>query len=302
LASSGQDSIHGYFSPVVTTQQTGTITATPALNGCQGNSQTVIITVNPRPVINNMPPQIDSSKCGAPGDILGLVASGGTGTWTYQWSTGGVPIGGNSGNLTNVPGGSYLLTVTDANGCQAWAGPYTIGASTPVIVSASGTPVSGSATLSVSFTGNTTGATSWSWDFGNGTSSGTQNPVGVYTTGGDYVATLVATNAEGCSGMDTVHIHVDQAISLIVPNIFSPNGDNINDEFGFISMGITDLTCEIFNRWGQKVKTLSGATAKWDGKLDNGNAATEGTYFYTVVASSYDGKPHNKQGTITLVK
>ena len=87
-----------------------------------------------------------------------------------------------------------------------------------------------------------------------------------------------------------------------MPNVFSPNGDGVTDDFFINCSGITKLTCDIFNRWGQKVKTLSGPTDKWDGKLDNGNAASEGTYFYVVVASSYDNKEHNSQGSITIVK
>lgn len=301
LAASGSGSINSYTAPNVTTSQTGTITATATNNGCIGNTQDFTITINPNPVITGSP-TFDSSLCGKPtGAILGLTASGGTGSLTYQWSSGGVPVG-SSANLTNMLGGSYVLTVTDANLCTAQSTAYTIGASPGVLASISAAPTAGTATLNVSFTGNTTGATSWNWNFGNGSTATTQNPTGVYPVGGDYVAMLTASNAFGCSATDTVHIHVDQAIMLIVPNIFSPNGDNINDEFSFTAMGITNLTCDIFNRWGQKVKTLSGPTAKWDGKLDNGNTATEGTYFYTVVASSYDGKPHNSQGTITLVR
>jgi len=197
--------------------------------------------------------------------------------------------------------GSYSLVVTDANSCVTTSGPYTVGGTPLVIASFTASPTSGTAPLNVSFTNGSVGAISWSWNFGNGQTSTGQNPNTTYDNGGTYVVVLVASNG-GCTSTDTTTIHVDQAISLIIPNVFSPNDDGINDEFSFTSSGITSLTCEIFNRWGQKVKTLKGPTDKWDGKLDNGHTASEGTYFYTVVASSFDSKPHNSQGYITIVK
>lgn len=304
IAGSGTGNIAGYAAPAVATQQIGTIIATPSANGCTGNSQSFTITINPTPTITGTASITDAS-CGLPnGDITGLVGAGGTAPLQYQWAMSGLNIPaptGTQANLINVPGGSYNLTVTDAHSCTVTAGPYVINTTPAVAVSITATPTVGTAPLPVSFTGNTVGATTWTWNFGNGTGASTQNTTTTYTAGGDYYVILTGSNAGGCTASDTVKIHVDQAITLIVPNVFSPNGDNINDEFGFISSGITSLNCDIYNRWGQKVKTLSGPTAKWDGKLDNGNSATEGTYFYTVVASSYDGKPHNSQGTITIV-
>jgi PKD repeat protein len=61
----------------------------------------------------------------------------------------------------------------------------------------SGTPVSGSAPLQVSFTDASTAATSWLWDFGDGVTSAAQNPVHTYNISGVYNVSLKATNSNG---------------------------------------------------------------------------------------------------------
>ncbi len=62
----------------------------------------------------------------------------------------------------------------------------------------SGTPTSGAAPLNVTFTDLSTGIpTSWSWDFGDGITSTSQNPAHAYTTDGQYTVTLIVSNADG---------------------------------------------------------------------------------------------------------
>ncbi len=79
--------------------------------------------------------------------------------------------------------------------------------------------------------------------------------------------------------------------------MFTPNGDNANDVFKIDTRGIKDLTCEIFNRWGSKIYTISGTKDFWDG-FDYSN----GTYFYILSAEGFDGKEYKQQGFISLFK
>jgi PKD repeat protein len=65
----------------------------------------------------------------------------------------------------------------------------------------SGSPTSGFAPLSVNFADLSSNApTSWSWTFGDGSSSTAQNPSHSYTTAGSYNVTLTATNSAGSDG------------------------------------------------------------------------------------------------------
>lgn len=73
---------------------------------------------------------------------------------------------------------------------------------TPPAPAFSGTPVSGTAPLTVQFTDASTGSpTSWSWSFGDGTTSTVQNPSHTYTTAGTYTVTMTATNAGGSNSL-----------------------------------------------------------------------------------------------------
>ena len=83
--------------------------------------------------------------------------------------------------------GTFTVTVTDTNGCN--------GTSSPLSVSVTTNPVAGftfsSALTTVTFTDHSTGATSWSWTFGDGGTDTIQNPVHAYTNPGTYQVCLV---------------------------------------------------------------------------------------------------------------
>jgi gliding motility-associated-like protein len=231
--------------------------------------------------------------------------NGGTFPYTYQWSdSSSVLTNDTSLILSGVTSGSYSILVTDVNGCTA-SGASTI-FSIPAIapVTATITPHSsqGVAPLGVTFTSNTTGATLYGWDFGNGTTSNSQNPAGVtYTAPGTYTVVLMATNGT-CSARDTAIVIVDSPVSIIIPNIYSPNGDGINDDWFITCVGIQYLHCDIFNRWGTLVYQLLAPNDVWSGIMNNGNHATEGTYYYILEATGYDGKSYKSHGPLTLVK
>jgi gliding motility-associated-like protein len=112
---------------------------------------------------------------------------------------------------------------------------------------------------------------------------------------------MIATNGT-CTDTARTTIIVDVPTTIVIPNVFSPNGDNINEEFGIVCTGMKSLTCDIFNRWGQKVFTITAPNQTWDGRMDNGHMASEGTYFFMVNALGVDGKTYTYQGPLTLVK
>ena len=97
-----------------------------------------------------------------------------------------------------------------------------------------------------------------------------------------------------CVATATVEIVVEDGLTLEIPNVFTPNGDNVNDIFTIKSTGVKEIALQIFNRWGEKLYEFSGAKASWDGKVPNGASAPEGTYFFFVKATGFDGKEIEK--------
>ena len=148
----------------------------------------------------------------------------------------------------------------------------------------------------------------YNWNFGD-LNSGTENtstlanPSHLFSAEGTFTITLIATNADG--NKDTVSKTITNSIAksagLIIPNIFSPNGDGLNDCFSPISKSnFVNYSLKIFNRWGELVYVSNNANDCWDGQLKNGQIEI-GTYFYILNAktecSSIDWK-----GDITLIK
>jgi gliding motility-associated-like protein len=102
---------------------------------------------------------------------------------------------------------------------------------------------------------------------------------------------------------------VDNCPVLNLPNVFTPNGDGINDEFTPIkdSIDFVDaVTISIYNRYGKLVYQTNDPFIKWNGKENNGgNELPAGTYFYTIEYSEIrlkGLKAKAKTGVIELLR
>ena len=90
-----------------------------------------------------------------------------------------------------------------------------------------------------------------------------------------------------------------------MPNVFSPNGDGQNDLFQLkkdqFDRCYDALTVRIYNRWGQNVYESDDAKFEWDGRDENGNEMTEGTY-YVVLQGYYGGNEVTNNFPLTLFR
>ena len=96
----------------------------------------------------------------------------------------------------------------------------------------------------------------------------------------DTYFTLVVTTSKGCSNSDTMFVKVLKKPD--VPNIFSPNGDGVNDQWVIKYLDTyPGCSVNIVNRYGQLVFKSIGYPTPWDGKV-NGADAPVGTYYYVI--------------------
>lgn len=135
---------------------------------------------------------------------------------------------------------------------------------------------------------------SWVWNTGELTPS-----INLVTPGSYY--TTVSIN--GCSASDTVNVLAD--CYMEIPNVFTPNGDGINDYFfprGYLTKGLTAFSMEIFNRWGELIfSTTKIDGLGWDGKF-NGEIQPQGVFVYYMDATFKDGKKEHHNGNFTLLR
>lgn len=108
---------------------------------------------------------------------------------------------------------------------------------------------------------------------------------------------------------DTVNITVIQDCSSLlpnapIPNVFTPNGDNVNDVFSFkINGALTEFS--VYNRWGNLIHIINNQTQTtilWDGRTTSGIECSEGVYFYTLEYVDKNGDTIKKNGYVSLMR
>jgi gliding motility-associated-like protein len=149
--------------------------------------------------------------------------------------------------------------------------------------------------------------TSWSWDFGDGTSSDLQLPpdhlfpqTGVETK---YPVTLVVGNSIGCKDTARQLIDVLRSCFIAVPGAFTPNGDGVNDYlYPLNAFKAVDLQFRVYNRQGQMVFETTDWTKKWDGTV-GGHPEPAGTFAWVLSYIDGDtGKRIFQKGTSILIR
>jgi gliding motility-associated-like protein len=123
-------------------------------------------------------------------------------------------------------------------------------------------------------------ASEWNWDFGDGTTSTDSLPFHSYYEPGTYDITLIVRSGLDC--LDTLTLPVNVVEGLIVPNVFTPNNDGINDVFDIRTSDVGLFNLEIYNRWGNVVFENTSPLISWDGVTASGTQASAGTYFYVI--------------------
>ncbi len=133
----------------------------------------------------------------------------------------------------------------------------------------------------------------------------------IYIDPGCYEVYLVVMNREIPECRDTAMldncVFVDKESKLEVPNIFSPNGDGLNEYFQVSGQSIKAETFHgiIMNRYGQVLfewTDWENEESGWDGKIKGSTTATPGVYYYIIEAEGMDNTIYNMEGAFHLVR
>ncbi len=224
--------------------------------------------------------------------------------------------------------GNNAVGVTTVNHCYSAVGVYTIGA---MFIDQNGCTGSATSTVEVvpsptadfnfapikpvinqdplvtftdaSHNGN---IVSWNWFFTNTaqSTSNQQNPTFMYTEPGIYAVALVVKSDIGCTDTIVKSIVVSEDYGIYVPNVFTPNGDGLNDVFQPKGFGIVKYELQIFDRWGERVFYTKNFEEGWDGKFQGrgGDICAEGSFTWLINVTNVFGKAHEIKGHVTLIK
>jgi gliding motility-associated-like protein len=273
------------FVPQTTTAYV--VTATSSNGSCTA-SDTVLVTVNPSPVVA-VNPSVSSGCAPLVVSFSNQQTNCASSTWTF--SDGTVLSGCGNQSLTfDAPGCFGLsLEVISNEGCTASADFDSI-----VCVSAS--PMASFSPVpailnndnpTTSMINNSTGGNQYEWNFGDNTIISTLfDPVHSYSPGSfeSYTIRLTVTNDEGCSDIAYGIVYMEGGSIYYVPNSFTPDGNEFNQIFRPVfAYGVdpTDYNFKVFNRWGEIVFESNDPEVGWDGTY-HGSLAQEGIYTWRI--------------------
>ena len=281
----------GTYSWLPNSQTTSSISESPTastnytvvytVDGC---SASAIAAVNMKPV----PSLSVNSGSVCEGSALLLLANTSIAGGSYVWQPGGET----TPSISQSPSTATNYTVSyTVNGCRASAlASIGIYPDPDAAVNASASSVApGDEVAMVA-----SGGTSYLWNTGASSAQILMKPLETTT----YCA--MVTNANGCKREACVEVQVRAESTLYIPNVFTPNGDGINDEFQTLSYNLSEFDIKIFNRWGQLLFQTNDPLKGWDGSFRGQTVA--GVYVFILKAKGNDGSEYRKSGHITLIQ
>ncbi len=269
-------------------------------------TQTVNLIVNQTLDIN---PSSGPTACGLQTGFVTFPVVGQTGTVQYALTGPGINGPLNTAQQNNVGSGWYYMTVTDAV-CSSQDSVF-VGELAGPTAAITATSMFDFSPFTTTFLNGSSNADSYQWDFGNGQTLNTttlESQTITYEGEGPLNITVCVTAIQpGCTDSACVVVTILEYIPppiFNIPNVFSPNNDGDNDFWSFTNLQFVDsIEMTIVNRWGNVVFEVTDGNPTWDGKLQNGNDAPEGIYFYKFFLMGKDKfTKHEGHGFIHLIR
>jgi PKD repeat protein len=191
---------------------------------------------------------------------------------------------------------TYNLHVSDSFGCFSKSSFFY--ESIHVKADFSVDPDKGEAPLEVTFTDKSIRGNEYFWEFGDSrdsTSDLSAPEPHIYYKPGEYSVKLTIKSVLNCIDSLRFDKIIVEPSMLDIPNVFTPDGDGLNEKFVVESKSLRFISVEVFSRSGLKVYGFNGegenlrAWDGWDGHINNTSAkAAPGIYFYVIRAIGWD--------------
>jgi gliding motility-associated-like protein len=120
---------------------------------------------------------------------------------------------------------------------------------------------------------------------------------------------VTVSDANGCTQTDTLELRIRDSIAVYIPNVFTPNGDALNEVFTVFARPGAQVIVDVFrvfNRWGELVyegknMTPGDYAQGWDGQV-RGKDAPADVYVWYAELRLPDGTVEHRQGDVTLLR
>jgi gliding motility-associated-like protein len=133
-------------------------------------------------------------------------------------------------------------------------------------------------------------------------SSDDEQPTYVFTDVDTFHVQLTVVSAHGCTNTTVKPLIIQDDHAVFIPNAFSPDNDNINEEFKVYGTGIKKVIMTIFDRWGGVIFRTDEADKGWNGRSANDNRVEKGVYIYKAEIVDYKGVKTLRTGHVTVVR
>lgn len=150
------------------------------------------------------------------------------------------------------------------------------------------------------FINQSTNDNTWLWEFGNGDTSQHKHPDYIYKDTGKAWVKLIVSNMGKCFDSASMILPIMDKIEFFYPNVFSPNGNGINETFGLSNNQwnkVKEYNIKIYNRWGEKIFDSDHMEEHW-----TGDKAQQGVYIYKVKIRDIYNVLHEQEGIVELLK
>lgn len=154
----------------------------------------------------------------------------------------------------------------------------------------------------VMFNNKSVGGNAYFWELSYDYTDTAINPKNIYKGPGFYTVRLVTIDTTtGCENSIEKRLEVRVRERMLIPNAFTPDGDNINDYFRVALVNLVEFDILIFDRWGTILYRSNDPYFKWDGKYE-GEPLPADVYGFLARGKGYHGKEFNEYGTVTLIR
>ena len=204
--------------------------------------------------------------------------------------------------------GAYELSVINSQGCSLDS-TVLVPLDNAVDANFSANPESGAEQLDVTFTNTSQNASDYEWYIDQGFWDDSEHTSAYFDSTGNYLITLYAyNNRPECVDSSSFTLVVRDTIYARIPNVITPNNDNVNDVFTIDVRRAANIEAQFFNRWGNPIANASAESngldetiPLWDGTTSENQTVSDGTYFYTISIVSVSGRVYDFQGSVMVV-